>query len=385
MSKECILEMVNSYYNGDKIVKLLEQYNINSMPSNLVKTFPAFITNEICAKCRGEMIAPLKSRSGTKIFYKEEMFCKVCGHKNGNLCICEQCLKDREEEKKIKEIKYKKSIETKKEIISKNYQGKQEEIFEEDLELEDRLYLSVLLRGGLAENATCIEPLKGIKGKIAPTESFEIEIIRTLTGKKIIVPSVDSDIDAFEVEFSSTDNQIYSLRYYIYEVIYNINITPRDLNYTAMIKRLMYPIADDFDNIFCYQLWRKVSLGECEQYLLYQMDKVGYSFNPGEKTYQVLNNLIDNFSTAQVYNIIYRAIANSTARYQSKEITKKHAQNLVITSCEKQGERAIAEGWSLKPYGRLRELPESLISEVLFNSIMKISSLGFLETPTQNL
>ncbi len=35
------------------------------------------------------------------------------------------------------------------------------------------------------------------------------------------------------------------------------------------------------------------------------------------------------------------AVANCTARYQAREITKIHAQNSVITSCEKQGERAV--------------------------------------------
>ena len=33
-------------------------------------------------------------------------------------------------------------------------------------------------------------------------------------------------------------------------------------------------------------------------------------------------NLVNNFSVGQIYNIIYRAIANSTEQYQSGKITK---------------------------------------------------------------
>lgn len=79
--------------------------------------------------------------------------------------------------------------------------------------------------------------------------------------------------------------------------------------------------------------------------------------------------------------IIYRAVANSTVRYQSGKITKIHAQNSVITSCEVQSQRAKAENWELKGYNRIRELKETLISKVLFNSIIGISTLGFYEKP----
>lgn len=166
--------------------------------------------------------------------------------------------------------------------------------------------------------------------------------------------------------------------------IYEVNIISKDEDYGALIKRLMYPDPEMFDEDFCYEMWKKVALNESEEYLLYEMKKVGYNFTPREKTYRVLENLLDHFSTGQIYNIIYRAVANSTRRYQAKEITKIHAQNSVITSCELQGERAVVEKWNLVAYGRRRELPQSIISEVLFNSIMQISTLGFSEAPTKD-
>ena len=230
-----------------------------------------------------------------------------------------------------------------------------------------------------------LEPLKDVANNLAPTKEFEVELIKTLTGKDLIIPHKISDINNFEIEFKDEERQSASVSHGIYEVPYRINIEPMDLDYDEMIKRLMYPSPELFSNEFCYEMWKKISFYESMQYLLYQMNEVGYSFNPGKKTYAVLEQLLESFSVSQVYNIIFRAVANSTTRYQSGKITKIHAQNSVIASCEMQGQRAIAENWELKGYNRIRELPESLPSQVLFNSIMQISALGFYEKPTKDL
>lgn len=112
------------------------------------------------------------------------------------------------------------------------------------------------------------------------------------------------------------------------------------------------------------------------------MHKVGYTFNPGEKTIEVFEELLEHFSVSQIYSIIYRSVANSTQRYQAREITKIHAQNSVIASCESYAQRAIAQGWKLTHYVRLRDLPGTYISNVLFTSIMQIAELGFSEKST---
>ena len=199
-----------------------------------------------------------------------------------------------------------------------------------------------------------------------------------------MVPSLKSNLNDFEIEYLSEDEEQYKISYYIYQVYYRLNVIPEDCDYGAMIKRLMYPYLSEEQGFadFCYKIWRRVALGECLQYLLYQMRKVGYTFNPGEKTIRVFEELIEHFSVSQIYNIIYRSIANSTQRYQANEITKIHAQNSVITACESYGQRAVTNGWNLTNYSRLKDLPETSISKVIFTSVMRIAELGFTEKPT---
>lgn len=71
----------------------------------------------------------------------------------------------------------------------------------DELNGEDRLYLAVILKAALFENTMCIEPLKDLDNNLTPTKEFEEELIKTLTGKDLIIPRKRSDINSFEIEF----------------------------------------------------------------------------------------------------------------------------------------------------------------------------------------
>lgn len=371
LSKEKIYEMIIKYYANEKVKDILSEYNMTIIPSKLVKTFPPVYLQARCEKCESHLLGELQSKASDTMIRRKDT-CPHCFHKeNSKSCSCHFC-----EEEAIRLEKEKKDA-----VNLIFFNGDTSLVLESDLTLEDRLYLSVLLRAALSEDMNFIVPINNIKSKLAPTKQLKEEIVKTLTAKEIIIVSEHSSLDAFIVRKNEDGNP--DISYYTYQVVYKLNVTPFDNNYSSMIQRLLYPEPESFSVEFCYEKWRQVALNEIEEYLLYEMNKVGYSFNLGKKSYQVFNQLLNHFSTAQIINIIFRAVSNSTRRYQAREITKLHAQNSVITSCESQGHRAIAENWTLKPYGRNYDLPESLISEVLFNSIMHISSLGFSEVPTE--
>lgn len=385
---DSIVELIKKYYDGIKVSDLLEEYKINANPSQLYTLFPPLKLEDKCNVCNAHIIYYFKSKTAhsyssfSNRMNTTNTECGVCGHKENSFCNCGFCISERNRIREEEEEKRKKFLAKKKEIIDRVYnEDIWEKVSEMNLGLEERLYLAVIMRSSLSEGGTYIEALNDRIDLLAPTDKFRKELVKTLYKQHILVPHTNSDLNAFDI--SEEDG----VSYYIYRVNYRINIEPVDNNYEAMVKRLMYPDSDIFeeDEDFCFTMWKKIALQECLEYLLYRMDKVGYSFNPGEKTITVLEHLLENFSVAQIYNIIYRAIAYSTARYQAGEITKVHAQNSVISSCEKQGERAIAEKWNLKPYDRIKDLPQTLVSEIFFTSILKISELGFMEKPTRDL
>jgi hypothetical protein len=382
LSHEDIERLIQRYFNGESVTKLLKEYNIKITASQLYTVFPPMISGEECTNCGSNMVYPWGSKTWGDNPRKQQIYCNECGHIKSSACSCDACKLAKKLAREAEIEKQKQLLANKIEIIKAHFAEDNWELFaEEDLSLEDQVFLSVILRGALAENTEYIEPLQTKLGKLAPSIDFEVEMIKHLEAREIIIPHVSSDPSAFELKEDGD-----TVSYKIFGVKYRINIQPSDLDYDAMIKRLMYPNPENFkeDKEFCLEMWKKIALNESLQYLLYQMKKVGYSFNPGEKTIRVFENLLEHFSVSQIYGIIYRAVANSTKRYQSGEVTKIHAQNSVISSCEGHGERALAQGWKLSHYSRLRDLPEPIISKVFFTSILQIAELGFSEKPTIN-
>lgn len=381
LSQEEIVKLMELYYAGEKVAPLIKDYGVKINVSQLYSIFPPLKTKLECEPCGATLLHSWASKTWLEKINRNRFFCNACGHENGPRCPCDFCKEAREIAQQEEENRKKIAEDEKREAVldiigdDTNWTITQEE----DLSLEDRLYLATVLRASLSEDTTYIKALEDKKHRLAPTIDFQIEIIKTLTGREILVPATNSKLSAFSV----TDKGI---SYEFLKVNYRLNIAPHDFDDGAMIKRLVYPDSQVFEDNreYCAEIWRKVAHQECLEYLLHSMNSVGYSFNPGEKTIRVFEHLLDHFSVAQIYGIIYSAIAHSTKRYQAGEITKIHAQNSVITSCEGRGERAVALGWKLSNYNRIRDLPETIISKVLFTTILKIAELGFTEKPTTN-
>ncbi|MEA1227985.1 hypothetical protein ODQ17_01300 [Acinetobacter sp. IRS14] len=379
LTNEDVTELINQYYAGVKVKELIDQYNLNIPPSKIISLFPLLKLEIKCEFCNIPMVTKLNSKSSYEQLSRKDIICLKCKHLQNRLCNCLKCkqkVKNQELERKHQQD----ILNNKKLAYLDNLQGLPC-VAEEDLSLTDRIYLASLLRGCLHENIKYIEEIHLKKSVITPYQDFTTELLQHLISKNIIVPSPENDLSQFREKGDG------NISYYIYYIKYKINIYPDDGNYEMLIHRLMYPRSENFlvNSNFCYEFWKKIAFFEAIQYLMFKMESVRYDFSPGPKTTTVFQNLVTNFSVGQIYNIIYRAIANSTEQYQSGKITKAHAQNMVISSCEGQGERAIANNWNLTNYSRVKELPQSQLSKIFFDSILQISYLGFTEKPTINL
>ena len=116
--------------------------------------------------------------------------------------------------------------------------------------------------------------------------------------------------------------------------------------------------------------------------MIFVLDEHHLPFNPGAKTTQYLEYALENFSTAQVFNTIWKAARDAAAYYQRADISKRQAANSAISSIQRTSERAIAENWELKPFGRNFNCPQTMISEVLYNTVLKLGADGFKILPS---
>lgn len=369
LNQDEILNLINRYYADEKVSTLLHEYQISLKSNNLYKYFPPLYSDDICPYCNEEMLYTLKSKASESFNY-ERTFCEICNHIKSENCNCRGCME------LIKSREYKKA-----KTIRENIERNRQVVDFNNLSEENTLYLSVLLRTGLDEDTNYILPPKNYIDMLAPTEELALELINSLTNSNIIELTVD-----FGTQFFYEEDEKW--KYDVLKNHYKINrnylymIDESEVRKDECLKLLIYPLKSKISNETCHRIWKKISYHESIRYLLHHMEKVGYDFNPGKKTKLVFEKLVENFSTAQIYNIIYSSLKNSTVQYQSKKITKKHAQNLVITSCELRGERAIASSWDIMGYRRDWDLQSTMLGNILFNSIMNIGELGFTEVPT---
>ncbi|WP_411682865.1 hypothetical protein [Clostridium thailandense] len=101
LTDEQLQELIERYYNGERVNTLIEEYEIaDTLPGTLCKLFPPMLLKDtFCPNCNAPMFKLRESRSG---YSHTEPFCTVCGHDNNNhFCKCDYC-KKKEEERKLR-------------------------------------------------------------------------------------------------------------------------------------------------------------------------------------------------------------------------------------------------------------------------------------------
>jgi hypothetical protein len=86
------------------------------------------------------------------------------------------------------------------------------------------------------------------------------------------------------------------------------------------------------------------------------------------------------FSVGQVFNFIWRAVKLAAADIQQR-LPRAHALSRIPGTIQRSAERAVAEGWVVKPYKRHYRAPETQMAQVLFTSALKLVDGGLNTVP----
>jgi len=369
----------NFLHNVDELGKLA-QIDKSKIPGIVKKSCNVYINDWICENCESPHIFSNRSDFlGKRNFLLNGLYLQ-------NLFICDECKKKQREieleEKRVKAELEKKAreaieIELQKKIQNAYSLSKRPFLEIQSLSLTDIVYLISILRGGADESLTKIAPISTFIQSLSPDDNFSSSIINYLHNNELIFIHPDSAPSSFANDDLSS--------FYIYEVCYAPPISQLSTdNPKALLVELLKIINEDWTEEWCQDaliIWKRIALAECKEYLILSLNEHHFDFSPGEKTTQYLEYALENFSTAQVYNIIWRAVRDAAARYQRGGVTKKHAANIAISAIQGNTERAVAENWEMKPYGRNYKCPQSIISEVYYNLALKLGDDGFKTTP----
>jgi hypothetical protein len=220
-------------------------------------------------------------------------------------------------------------------------------------------------------------PVSMFEQPLSSADDFSTEMINHLINNRLIFVHPDNEPEAFTKDNIRT--------FYTYRVYYAMPVSqtsPDDPR--ALVTELLDIVNEQWSEEWCQEalkIWKKVALSECKEYLLFVLNEHHFEFSPGEKTTQYLEYALEHFSTAQVYNIIWRAVKDAAAYFQREDVSKRQAANAAIASVQRISERAIAENWDIKPFGRNYKCQRALVSEVLYNFALKISDEGFQLIP----
>lgn len=282
-------------------------------------------------------------------------------------CNCDNCINKRGYEK-----------ERKLSIISETYDDNNHNIIDIDnISFENKIYLGALCRMLCTEDMTKISPYisRTTDCYLTPDDSYTFDIICSLIDNRLISVSSSSSVDSFK------DDDSFPNTYYMSKVTYVINVSKDDLTYILSGK--FYDENNSDDKKVSLEIWKKISVEECVQYLTYSLNKASFDFSAGEKTYKTFEDILDNFSVSQVYGIIWRAVADASKLYLERKLPKQHAANTTIGSCQRYAERAFLNSWKLSEYSRIKELPQCELASFLYNKVLKIGELGFNCTPSK--
>lgn len=377
-----IESLMNKYYNGVKASDIIKEYNIDTTSSKLYTLFPPIICEDIiCPVCNEPMYKERDSKSSYS-WNKKKPFCAICGHTDGIICKCNYCIAEREKVRKLNEERKVRILQEKREKIKKVYDLNIVPVNYSELNFREKVFLGALLRTSLSEDMEVILPLNDAERELAPTIGYIKEILSYLIGRGIISVDPNSSIDAFFDSNEEKDIEFPNV-YYITMVKYRINIVG-DEDIKNILSKIINPKSfSDEDKEDALNIWKEIALEECIEYFEYQMEGVRFDFNIGEKTIAIFKDLLENFSVSQIYGIIYKSVANATKYYQESSVSKKQAANSVIGGCQRYAERAMINNWELAKYSRIKELPQSMISEFFFDRVIGVGSLGFNMPPSE--
>lgn len=303
-----------------------------------------------------------------------------------SLCDCDICKKDRE--RKFENANNLK-LNQLKQIVEKSEQYKYTLETFRFMTLENKTYLLTFLmylynetNYDLGHSFTQINLLKGIN--FAPTIDFGFDIIRELLDSNLIKFKINqNNLDCIKFKNENPNNFTFTP----YKNDYLLNIKSHELfSFTNIVKEcetIAIMSMEEKQEILedALTLWKKIGLEELKEYTYYLFEK--YNFNEdyiGDAIIEKLELILEDFSVSQGYAILYSSIS-SAASYKQTGISNKHAVNSINTYITNHISKRKSGEWEAKGYKRNFDLPQTAVSLVFFNYILKIGNKGFEEVP----
>ncbi len=385
LSSNEIEELYQKYLEGEKNSVLIKDYKIDINPNKLIKILPPKkLDDTLCPYCDMPMFAKRRSKSASS-WDIPPIECFDCNHKvfseksgyRRQQCECKKCVVIRRQRKLEAEKE-------KRETIRELYDlDDRDPIDYSDMTFFHKLVLLTLFRMQTDEEFDYIlsldDPFR--TESLSPTEQMDIECLKELFSNSVVIIDPESRVEAFveDEEFKS---------FYINRTRWIPNITfdgveRAELNdvYNEIYKELKNGIQPQWEKDIFKTLFR-IAREEVLQYVHVRADELSVNFSAENKTREVVNQLLQNFSVSEIYYFVKKSVENAHIYYSKGYANnKKHAANTIPNKILSLGERAIDEGWNTYKYSRDSRAPRSYISQIFYDFFLQDEDAGFHKSP----
>lgn len=374
LNSKQIEEVMSRYYTGGRIRDILNDYQINIHPSSLVSLFPSIVHKDLfCPYCESVNLETKYKRRSRRAMSPPIPFCPGCSHKAIESCNCNYC--------KL----------SKRAIIESINKRKQDVIYQnffndcicnpvERTSLLDAVCLLSITVHSASEDLCFIDPFRNGNPKLAPTFNLQNFIVKHLYAKSFIRISPKSNTDAFIFDEITSDLTSYYPTKVLWELLPNMDIHEKSI-YLSSLRRMIidseWPI--EWAGEIGY-IWKQITREECIEYYLHLISQRSFDLpDIGEKTISTFEHLLDYLSPAQVLNLIWQAVRDTTDYIVKENLPKYKAKNMFIGAIQRKADKYRAERWEVRNSRRDFDCPQTVFSSTFFNSFMGVGEKGFNE------
>ena len=373
LSSKQIIQLMDEYYAGVRVKKLIEDYKVNCRPNDLHKYFPPIVLDKKCPICGENFLN--KRLSKTEIenqgnpyrkIEAKKPYCPSCGHIDDDICECAACVEKRKKEQIKREAELKKMANEIKIELEKSYTGK---VCVDELGFKDRIYLASLLGYGLSDDANVIKSLSECENSYSCLAEGDMDerIVDYLLKRNIII--IDTSYLVYAFKQGKVENKYMR---------YKLNVEIDDNNIGAL-QGLMSPkidFSDENNIVAAYNLWKEVAMNDCIAFLVNEMRKKNVEFCPVKKTYILIDSMLKHFSTLQVQYIIYKSIDEISSKYKKSKPKRGVFSDIVFRRMEYWDSSMTYRESELPEYRDSKKFLYNNLHGVLFSKVLGLGDKG---------
>ena len=366
-------DLVKRYNEGEKLTSLTEAFNINAKPSGLVHLFPPLVHKDLpCPYCPDTNLISKRPARTPGSNHDDPPHCPGCGHRHAEWCPCNPCRAKADAERRESDKK-------KRQVIEATYTREHDIPPQEELTLQDAVFLLAIARHTEAENLSYLKPYHTYTTALAPLPDCQHAIITHLYEWALIAISPGSDVNAFEFDEALTDIKRHNPARVLWAFLPGLGAEEKR-EYLSRLKTLAgsgdWP---DGWNRDVPALWHYIVKNECLENFVYLLAERGCKQDSiDQKTRALFDALLMDFSPSRIFNLCWKGVTKTTDDFARKNIPyRNRSKDRFINAIQRKADQAKAAGWRLGHFERNYHCPQTILSATFFNDFLKLGDSAF--------